>query len=127
MAASDTININWSSTSGAQGLSGSVTDYANSEATVLNQVFGANTNAGSFVWNFNANGVQMLVLLSSQNCTIGTNNGTSPTNTLALIAGIPYYWERSSGYWPNAFNANTNAGFLTCTAATILNVRTLTN
>lgn len=121
----DTIAVSWSSTSGAQSASGSISDFGNSEATIVNQTFGANTNSGNFALNFNANSVQVLFFTATQNCTINTNNANAPTNSVSLVAGIPLYWERSSGYFANPFNANTNAGFLTCTAATTLNVRTL--
>jgi hypothetical protein len=99
---------------------GSVAFPANTNAAV-------NANAAAFTLNFNATAVQELFFLATQNCTISTNNGTSPTNTLNLVAGIPLYWGRSPGYFAQPLNANTNAGFITCVAATILTYGVLTN
>jgi hypothetical protein len=109
-----------------QGFSGNDGETGNTATVTTQLAFPANTNSGNFALNFNANSVQAIFMLATQNCTINTNNSTSPTNTLNLVAGIPMFWGRSAGYFANPFNANTNAGFLTCNAATILNVGVLT-
>jgi hypothetical protein len=36
--------------------------------------------------------VKCFILLSDQNVTIETNNGTTPDNTIALIANVAYVW-----------------------------------
>lgn len=113
-----------------QGFSGQVQDTGNTVNNLTFQLqFAANTNAasGNFALNFNAATVQAIFFVATQNCTITTNNSTSPTNTINLIAGAPLYWSRSEGYYANPINANTNAGFLACNSATTLTYGILTN
>ena len=115
------------STGSLQGFSGSVSDTGNTQITTNNLAFSANSNSNGFTLTFNAAAVQALFFVASQPCTITTNNANSPTNTINLIAGAPLKWSRSEGYFANPLNANTNAGFLTCNAATILTYGILTN
>lgn len=128
MAVTETIQTSVASTSGAASITGTESEFGNVEINIPNLSFSANSNgasiSNSFV--FNAAAVQLIVLVATQNCTIGTNNSVSPTNTVSLVANIPLVWGRSAGYFPQPMNANTNAGFLTCNAATILNARIVT-
>ncbi len=128
MATTWTATTTVSSTAGSlQGFTGNDNETGNTAIVTTQLAFPANTNSGNFSLNFNAATIQGLFMVATQNCTINTNNSTSPTNSIALIAGIPLWWGRSPGYFANPLNANTNAGFLSCNAATILNVGILTN
>lgn len=40
--------------------------------------------------------VTLFYIVSTQDVTIETNNGTTPDNTLSLKAGKPYFWEPDS-------------------------------
>lgn len=60
-------------------------------------------------------------LVATQNCTIKTNSTGSPSNTINLVAGIPFVWEVSAGYYACPFTVNVTTAFLTCTPATVLN------
>jgi hypothetical protein len=118
------------------GVAGGTTGYDNETGGNTSQYtyssFPANTNAAvnanaaQFTLNFNAATIQALYMLATQPCTITTNNASSPTNTITLVAGQPLWWGRSQGYFANPINANTNAGFITCVASTILTVGVLT-
>lgn len=128
MATTFTTAVSLSSPTGSiTGLSGTDSETGNTAAVSQQLSFPANSNAASFTLNFNAAGVQALFFVATQNCTITTNNSTSPTNTISLVAGIPLQWGRSPGYFPQPLNANTNAGFLTCNASTILSFGVLTS
>lgn len=128
MAVTETIQTSISSTSGASSISGTESESGNVEINLPNISFPANSNAAviSNSFAFNAAAVQMIAMVASQPCTITTNNANAPTNTISLVAGIPLVWGRSAGYFPQPMNANTNAGFLSCNAATILSVRIMT-
>ncbi len=40
--------------------------------------------------------VKSIVILSDQAVTLETNSGSTPTNTLSLVAGVPYVWNTDS-------------------------------
>jgi hypothetical protein len=126
MSATDTITSSVTSTSGLSSMQGADNEFGNVEINIPNLAFSANSNSVAFTLAFNASQVQMIFMVATQNCTINTNNSSSPTNTVSLVAGIPLIWGRSAGYFAQPLNANTNGGFLTCNAATILNARILT-
>ena len=63
---------------------------------------------------------------SSPNVTVTHAVVGAPTDTISLVAGIPRIWGASQGYGSCPFSANTNAGFMTCNAATLLNLGYLT-
>jgi hypothetical protein len=122
MSTSYTTNI---SVSGQPGMSGQDVEVGNS-AIIIGPALGfaANSNSvsiGSFAFNTSGTGViQELFLVATGPCTINTNNASSPTNSITLVANIPMFWGRSSGYFANPLNANTNAAFLSCNAAVLL-------
>ena len=128
MAVTWTQSIQISTSSGSiQGFKGSVSDTGNSKIITPSLAFTANSNAVSFTLAFTASLIQSLFFVASQPCTIITNNSTSPTNTLNLVAGVPVAWSRSANTYGNPLNANTNGGFLSCNAAVVLTFGILTN
>ncbi len=91
--------------------------------------FSANSNSSAFSLAFNVANCQLVYLCATQNCTLNasTNNNASAVNSsISLIAGIPRIWGASQGYGANPFNGNTNGAFLSCNAATLLNLAIIT-
>ena len=62
--------------------------------------------------NFDVSKVESIFLLSDRNLTIETNNGSTPANTINLLANVPFVWQRNT-YMANPFTANVTAFFLT--------------
>lgn len=65
--------------------------------------------------------LQAFLLVATQNMTIKTNNSGSPTDTINLVAGIPFFWIGNgsiplSGAITKLFVTNTTAGTLSVRA-----------
>jgi len=79
-------------------------------------------------------GRQPLILAGSAQLTGGSSPAAAitratpglPQDVISLVAGIPFIWGVSSGYNAFPFNGNVNAAYVTCTAATLLNLGILT-
>jgi hypothetical protein len=56
--------------------------------------------------------IQSLILVSSRNVTLKTNNATTPTNTINLVANVPYIWNTDS-YDTNKLTADVTSLFVT--------------
>lgn len=56
--------------------------------------------------------IQMIYILSTQDITLETNNGTTPDNTLALKANEPYIWWTGS-LFTNLLTIDITALYLT--------------
>ncbi len=120
-------NFSITSTSGVTSLSGSDSETGNTELTFDVNLAASTTNQLQAM-TFTYASLQSVVLLATQNCTIKTNSTGSPPTTINLIAGIPFVWNVSSGYFANPFSAaNVTAFYLSCTAACRLQARILTS
>lgn len=106
-----------SSDSGSTALSGSQTESGSAELTI-NQSFPAGSSAVA------VSGLTLtyttfmgIFLLADKNCSI---TFTGPGLTINLIAGTPFRWSRSEGYFTNPFTANVTGATLTCTPGVVL-------
>ncbi len=61
--------------------------------------------------------LKSIVLLATNDCTIKTNNSGTPTNTINLVAGVPYVWTIDS-YNTNKLTADVSKIFITHGAGT---------
>ncbi|WP_422923742.1 hypothetical protein [Singulisphaera sp. PoT] len=101
---------------GARGFGGNVTEVGSYKVELDNIFQGASVNApqaGSFI----AADVQSIMLVSSQNLTLKTNDATTPGDTIELKANIPLFWSKSAGYFDNPFTSDVTGFFVTCAAA----------
>ncbi|HAI11075.1 MAG TPA: hypothetical protein DCM28_05180 [Phycisphaerales bacterium] len=57
--------------------------------------------------------IKSLYLLSTQDVTIETNDGSSADDTIALKAGIPLIWENVSGYYDNPLSTDVTDLYIT--------------
>lgn len=56
--------------------------------------------------------VQMLYMHSDEDVTIETNNGTTPDDTINLLAGVPLVWHASS-YFDNPLTVDVTTFYVT--------------
>lgn len=56
--------------------------------------------------------IELIVILSDQDLTLETNNGSSPDNTINLVAGVPYIWT-SDSYFTNLLTTDVTALYAT--------------
>jgi len=57
--------------------------------------------------------IKAIYIVSTQNVTLETNSGSTPTDTIALLANKPYVWF-SDSYFVNKLTADVTTGiFLT--------------
>jgi hypothetical protein len=47
-------------------------------------------------------------MLSDKDCIVKFNSATAPILTVNLVGGWPYFWNSSSGYFPNPFSADVS-------------------
>ncbi len=95
--------------------------------------FPGNSINATFAGSLNT-GKQPVFVVSNAALTGGTNANVTvthavigaPTDTITLVGGIPRIWGASQGYGSNPFSGNVNSAFMTCNAATLLNVGLLT-
>lgn len=117
------INSDWQA--GNESLSKQVTITADGEANVEAAVPDSSTDlAINIAIDFSA--LQLLYIVSDQDLTIETNDGTTPDDTLTLKAGKPIVWYDGCGY-TNPLSADVTALYATNASGTdaTLYVKTL--
>lgn len=101
---------------GAGTITGSVDDVG-ATAITINTSVPASTANQLLTLAFTHTTLQAIFLLSNQNLTIKTNSSSSPAQTINLLAGIPYRWSLSAGYFANPITAAVTAFYLTTPGA----------
>ena len=117
------INLDWSN--GNESLSRKVTITADGEANVVVAVADAASDlAVNIAIDFSA--LKLLYLVSDQDLTVETNDGTTPDDTLTLKAGKPLLWFEDSGF-SNPLSADVTSLHVTNASGTdaTLTVKTL--
>jgi hypothetical protein len=61
---------------------------------------------------FTAAILDTIQILSDKDCVIKFNDPTTPILTVNLVGGWPYFWNSSSGYFPNPFSADVSGIFI---------------
>jgi hypothetical protein len=118
---STTVQVTQSiSPAGSPPVSGTRTETGDSLIRLDKSFPAASTDAAGPPCAFTTAGLQSIFLVADQDCTIETNSGSSPGNTIALKAGRPFAWNKSDGYFTNPFTTNVTSLFVTCTPATVL-------
>jgi hypothetical protein len=56
--------------------------------------------------------IEAIYMVSDQDLTVETNNGSSPVDTISLVAGVPYVWTAKS-YHTCLLTTDVTALFLT--------------
>jgi hypothetical protein len=80
---------------GSGSVGGSVTKNAGARVSLDVDVANAVTN-GEHILPINVSQVKSFFIVSDKDVLIETNDGTTPDDTLTLLAGIPYEWYEGS-------------------------------
>ena len=77
-------------------------------------------------WTCDYSALKALYIVSDQDLTIETNDGTTPDDTITLSANVPLLWT-STGYLANPFSADVTALYVTNASgsAAALKIRSL--
>ena len=59
----------------------------------------------------NVSEIKAIYMKSDQDLTVETNDGSSPDNTINLLAGVPYVWHENS-YFTNLLTVDVTALYL---------------
>jgi hypothetical protein len=118
MSIKHSYNYSVTSDAGSVTLTGVQTETGNSEVPI-NQNFAAGSSAVAISGlTFISSTFMGIFLLADKNCSV---TFTGPSVTIALIAGSPFIWERSTGYFANPFASATVTGAtLSCTPGVVL-------
>lgn len=91
------------------------------EANVDETIPSSSTNK-EVAFVMDASQMKTLLITADKACTIKTNDGTTPDDTITLPAGTCLMWSATSGL-ANPFSADVTALFVTCTDETLLRIR----
>lgn len=97
---------------GTGTLQGTVEDVG-ATALTINTSVPASTANQLLTLSFSHTTLQAIFLLSNQNLTVKTNSSGSPAQIINLLAGIPYQWSLSAGYFSNPITTAVTAFYLT--------------
>lgn len=120
-----TVSSSCASDAGGAPVAGRATESGSSEQRIVALPLAAATVDQLVPMAFTAANVQSVALVASADCTIETNSGSSPAQTISLKAGRPLIWRKSDGYFPNPFTANVTGFYVTCTVGLVLSGRIL--
>lgn len=81
--------------SGAGAITKSKT-YTNSGRISISEDIATAITDGPIIVAIDVSAVESFLLVSNQDVTIETNNATTPSDTINLLAGVPYIWTTDS-------------------------------
>lgn len=120
----DTLNFSIASDDGTPVVTGSQAEVG-TQREWINKTFPASTTNSAIAIAFNASTYQSIALVASKDMTIKVNSTSSPIKTINLVAGAPFIWQRSLGYFENPFSADVTHFYVTCSAAATLKGKVL--
>jgi hypothetical protein len=93
MSFSHTIRQAW--TSGARSISNETAYTGDAQSSIEAEIADSETD---FLVNFalDVSQIAAIYIVSDQDITVETNDGSSPDDTLSLVAGVPYVWTTDS-------------------------------
>lgn len=107
----------------AGSLTASVSASGGAEVVLSNEAVTAGTDTEVEIAVPFAN-IKAIWMHSTTAATIETNNGTTPSDTISLAAGVPNTWI-TGGAGSNPLSADVTSIFVTNVADTVLNIRVL--
>ena len=94
-------------------LSGTQTEVGGTELVIDTTVAASQTDS-LIACAFDKDTLRSVIIVADKDCTLETNSGSAPGNTIALKANVPLIWNASSGYFANPFAAaDVTAFYLT--------------
>ena len=106
-----TLKRDWVGPSGRQ-ITADKTYSGDAQASVSQSIPDSETDF-EVTFTLDVSAIQSIYIKSDQDLTLETNDGTTPTDTIDLKAGVPYIWHTGS-YFTNLLTADITANiFLT--------------
>jgi len=116
--------ISMSCISSSATISGVMSDNGSTQV-VIDAAFTDATTDSMLSVSFTTAALRSLVLYSTGDCTIETNSGSAPDQTINLKADKPYLWSHGSGYFANPITHDVTAFYVTAAMACHLQGRIL--
>ena len=98
-----------------------VTSGANQD---VDEAIPANQTSLPLAFAFTKTKLQGIYMVSDQACTVKTNT-TTGTDTISLLANMPYMWTISDSYFANPFAGNVTGLYITNVTACTLRIRSI--
>lgn len=109
MAFSHEIGINWSN--GSRGINAPKT-YSGAAQQSLDESIPDSSTDLLVAFSLDVSAIKSIYILSDKAMTLETNNGTTPDDTISLLAGVPYIWNTDS-YDTNKLTTDITALYMT--------------
>lgn len=103
--------LNWNAYASIGNISASLALTGDVQAAINTPVPAATTNQEILI-ALDVSALQLIVVYSNVAVTIKTNSSGSPTDTIAIKAGIPYVWHLDA-YATNLFTGDVSKIFVT--------------
>lgn len=97
------------------------------------QTFGAESNISETIaasasdalvaWACDVSQLKGLFMVASGNMTVETNSGSSPGDTITLLAGVPLWWSTGLTGATNPLTTDVTALYITSTPGGLLTIR----
>ena len=114
MAFTHTIKLGWGN--GARSLEGNK-NYSAGLQVSLDEAFASDAADLELTVAIDVSEIKSLYIISDQDVKVETNDGTTPDDTIDLVANVPYVWTTDS-YDTCKLTVDVTAFFLTQLAAT---------
>ena len=66
--------------------------------------------------------IQCIMIVSTEDVTLETNDGTTPDDTISLLADVPYIWDTDS-YFVNLLTVDITSVFITNASGATANIK----
>lgn len=112
MAATHTIVSNWAKSGDTLSTSNAYTETG--EVNIVAESVPDSTTDQLIVISIDISEIASIYIVSTQDMTLETNNATTPIDTIALQANVPYVWNPDlNSYYTNKFTTDVTAIYLT--------------
>lgn len=106
-----TVNASWAIEGGGLSFSKQVS-YSDSEVNTLDITVNATTTDLEVNCNIDVSQIKAIGMLADGNLTVETNSGSSPGNTINLVANMPLIWTHNY-YFSNPLTVDVTKLYLT--------------
>jgi hypothetical protein len=109
---------------GQISIAATVTKTADANNVIDDSIAGNTTNR-QILFAIDVSELQAIVIFSDSNITVKTNSSSSPTDTISILAGIPYIWVKDE-YETCKITADVTALFVTNANASAASFKMIT-
>lgn len=108
-----TLGLNFS---GSGEVITSSTARTGTSAVMIDETIAAAVSDDAVVCPIDVSALKTLFMVSDIDCTVETNDGAAPDDTIALKAGVPLVWDSTSAYFANPLTADVTVIYVTAAA-----------